>query len=53
LSQGGLIAYPKPAYLEGCRVIAVDASDAVEKGRSGETLSNFEFRRGDLELIRE
>jgi hypothetical protein len=32
LSRGGLIAYPKPAYLEGRRVPAVDASDVVEKG---------------------
>jgi hypothetical protein len=75
LLLGGLISYPKPAYLEGRRVLAVDASDVVEKGRSGktyrlhyaidlhtmtsdtfkitkeetgETLSNFDFRRGDL-----
>jgi hypothetical protein len=75
LSRDGLISYPKPAYLEGRRVPAVDASDVVEKGRSGETyrlhyaidlhtmtsdtfkitkeetgetLSNFDFRRGDL-----
>ncbi|MDR2795710.1 MAG: transposase [Spirochaetaceae bacterium] len=37
LSRDGLIAYPKPAYLEGRRVLAVDASDVVENGRSGET----------------
>jgi hypothetical protein len=37
LLRGGLISYPKPAYLEGRRVLAVDASDVVEKGRSGET----------------
>jgi hypothetical protein len=37
LLLGGLIAYPKPAYLEGRRVPAVDASDVVEKGRSRET----------------
>jgi hypothetical protein len=75
LSRGGLISYPKPAYLDGRRVPAVDASDVVEKGRSGETyrlhyaidlhtmtsdtfkitkeetgetLSNFDFRRGDV-----
>ena len=75
LALSGLISYPKPAYLEGRRVLAVDASDVVEKGRSGktyrlhyaidlhtmtcdtfkitkeavgETLSNFNFRGGDL-----
>jgi hypothetical protein len=75
LSRDGLISYPKPAYLEGRRVPAVDASDVVEKGRNGETyrlhyaidlhtmtsdtfkitkeetgetLSNFNFRCGDL-----
>jgi hypothetical protein len=75
LSRDGLISYPKPAYLEGRRVPAVDASEVVEKGRigetyrlhyaidlhtmtsdtfkitkeeTGETLSNFNFRRGDL-----
>jgi hypothetical protein len=75
LVLSGLISYSKPAYLEGRRVLAVDASDVVEKGRSGETyrlhyaidlhtmtsdtfkitkeetgetLSNFDFRRGDL-----
>ncbi|MDR2743408.1 MAG: hypothetical protein LBB98_14845, partial [Treponema sp.] len=37
LSRDGLISYPKPTYLEGRRVLAVDASDVVEKGRSGET----------------
>jgi hypothetical protein len=37
LSRDGLISYPKPAYLEGRRVPAVDASDVIEKGRSGET----------------
>jgi hypothetical protein len=37
LLPGGLSSYPKPAYLEGRRVLAVDASDVVEKGRSGET----------------
>jgi hypothetical protein len=37
LPRDGLISYPKPAYLEGRRVPAVDASDVVEKGRSGET----------------
>jgi hypothetical protein len=74
LVLGGLISYREPAYLEGRRVLAVDASDVVEKGRSGETcrlhyatgihtmtsdtfkitkgetgetLSNFTFRRGD------
>ncbi|MDR2184134.1 MAG: hypothetical protein LBO80_00485, partial [Treponema sp.] len=31
LLRGGLISYPKPAYLEGRRVLAVDASDVVEK----------------------
>jgi hypothetical protein len=73
--RGGVISYPKPDYLEGRRVLAVDASDVVEKGRSGETyrlhyaidlhtmtsdtfkitkeetgetLSNFNFRGGDL-----
>ncbi|MDR2802698.1 MAG: hypothetical protein LBB22_00220 [Treponema sp.] len=75
MSRDGLISYPKQAYLEGRRVLAVDASDVVEKGRIGETyrlhyaidlhmmtsdtfkitkeetgktLSNFNFRRGDL-----
>jgi hypothetical protein len=75
LALSGLIAYAKPACLEGRRVLAVDATDVVEKGRSGatyhlhyaidlhtmtsdtfkitkeetgETLSNFDFRRGDL-----
>jgi hypothetical protein len=75
LVLSGLISYPKPAYLEGRRVLAAGASDVVEKGRSGETyrlhyaidihtmtsdtfkitkgetgetLSNFTFRRGDV-----
>jgi hypothetical protein len=75
LLLGGLIADPKPAYLESRRVLAVDASDVVEKGWSGETyrlhyaidlhtmtsdtfkitkeetgetLSNVDFRRGDV-----
>jgi hypothetical protein len=37
LPRGGLISYPKPAYPEGRRVPAVDASDVVEKGLGGET----------------
>jgi hypothetical protein len=37
LLLSGLISYPKPAYLEGRRVLAVDASDVIEKERSGET----------------
>jgi hypothetical protein len=37
LPRGGLILYPKPAYLEGRRVLAVDASDVAGKRRSGET----------------
>jgi hypothetical protein len=37
LALSGLISYRKPACLEGRRVLAVDASDVVEKGRSGKT----------------
>ncbi|NLZ95484.1 MAG: IS4 family transposase [Bacteroidales bacterium] len=33
----GLIDYKKPTWLEGKTVIAVDASDVTEKGRSGRT----------------
>lgn len=70
-----LANYAKPSYLRGYRPIAVDASDVVEKGRSGkryrlhyaidifslqsrsykitkeavgESLTNFEFEKGDL-----
>ena len=70
-----LANYAKPSYLSGYRPLAVDASDVVEKGRSGETyrlhyaievfslrshshkitreavgesLTNFEFEKGDL-----
>jgi hypothetical protein len=37
LLLGGLISYSKSAYVECRRVIAIDAPDVVEKGRSGET----------------
>jgi hypothetical protein len=70
-----LANYEKPSYLNAYRPLAVDASDVVEKGRSGETyrlhyavdiftlqshsykitkeavgesLTNFEFEKGDL-----
>jgi len=70
-----LASYSKPSYLSAYRPIAVDASDVVEKGRSGETyrlhyaidifslqsrsykitkravgesLTNFDFEKGDL-----
>jgi hypothetical protein len=33
LPLSGLISYAKPAYLERRRVLAADASGAVEKGR--------------------
>lgn len=72
-----LAAYKKPDYLNGYEVISVDASDVVEKGRSGESyrlhygieifklrshsykitkqstgesLTNFTFRPGELVL---
>jgi hypothetical protein len=72
-----LAHYAKPAYLSAYRPVAVDASDVVEKGRSGEiyrlhyaidifslrscaykitrqsvgeSLTNFEFEKGDLVL---
>lgn len=35
LQWEGRISYRKPSYLERYRVLAVDASDVVEKGRSG------------------
>ena len=36
LMQEVVVNYPKPTYLEGYRVSAYDASDVVEKGRSGQ-----------------
>ena len=35
LMQGVVADYPKPEYLDNYRVIAYDASDVAEKGRSG------------------
>jgi len=35
LVTGGVITYRKPEWLKNYRVIAVDASDVTEKGRSG------------------
>ena len=37
LMHGIVADYPKPAYLEKYQAIAYDASDVVEKGRSGQT----------------
>jgi hypothetical protein len=37
LVREGMTEYSKPSYMEGRRVLAVDASDVVEKGRSGKT----------------
>jgi len=75
LIKAAVSDFQKPSFLENYRVVAVDASDVVEKGRSGqlyrlhysidifnmnsiyhkitkqdvgETLLNFEFRKGDL-----
>ena len=39
LMQGVVAEYPKPDYLNGYRVIAYDASDVTEKGRSGRVFS--------------
>jgi hypothetical protein len=37
LMQSVVADYPKPKYLDNYRVIAYDASDVVEKGKSGRT----------------
>jgi len=36
LIQGAVADYTKPGYLDNYRVVAVDASDVTEKGRSGQ-----------------
>jgi len=75
LVSEGMVDYAKPEWLEGYNLQAVDASDVVEKGRSGrtyrlhfaldlftmhsasykitgvevgESLTNFDFNKGDL-----
>ena len=77
LQNEGYISYNNPKYFEKYRIVAVDASDVSEKGRSrrvfrlhfaldigklqayqynittnavGESLTNFNFKRGDLVL---
>jgi hypothetical protein len=37
IASKSLVDYQKPAWLEGKTVVAVDASDVTEKGRSGRT----------------
>jgi len=37
IARGIVADFPKPSYLEAYRVMAVDASDVVEKGRSGQS----------------